>query len=78
MTEGKERRFDLPPEAREVFDVTGAGDTAVAALAVMLAEGLPLLDAMQVANRAAALVVGKFGTSSVRRAELFDVPPATK
>lgn len=76
-TGGEERRFDLPAEAREVFDVTGAGDTVVAALAVMLAEGRPLLDAMQVANRAAALVVGKFGTSSVRRTELFGVPPAT-
>ncbi len=77
VTGDKERRFDLPAEAREVFDVTGAGDTVVAALGVMLAEGRPLLDATQVANRAAALVVGKFGTSSVRRAELFDAAPAT-
>lgn len=74
---GDERRFDLPAEAREVFDVTGAGDTVIAALAVMLAEGRPLLEATQLANRAAALVVGKFGTSSVQRTDLFGTQPAT-
>ena len=74
QVEGVERRFDLPAEAREVFDVTGAGDTVIAALAVMLGEGRALLDAVQAANRAAALVVGKFGTSSVKRAELSDMP----
>lgn len=72
---GEERRFDLPAQAREVFDVTGAGDTVVATLAVMIAEGRPLLDAIEVANRAAALVVSRFGTWSVRRSELLDVAP---
>ena len=77
VPEGEECRFDLPAEARDVFDVTGAGDTVVAVLAVMLAEGRPLIEAMQVANKAAALVVGKFGTASVRRTELFGLPQAT-
>lgn len=75
---GEDRRIDLPAEARDVFDVTGAGDTVIATLAVMLAEGRPLLDATQLANRAAALVVAKFGTSSVRRAELlYEEVPGT-
>jgi rfaE bifunctional protein kinase chain/domain len=56
--------------AREVFDVTGAGDTVIAALAAMLACGLTLREAMPVANRAGAIVVGKFGTASVSYDEL--------
>jgi D-beta-D-heptose 7-phosphate kinase/D-beta-D-heptose 1-phosphate adenosyltransferase len=53
----------LPPEAREVFDVSGAGDTVVAALAAALAVGAPLLDAARLANVAAGIVVGKVGTA---------------
>ena len=49
--------------AREVFDVSGAGDTVIAALAVMLASGASLADAMRLANRAAGIVVGKLGTA---------------
>ena len=60
----------VPAEAREVFDVTGAGDTVIATLAVMLAAGLSMRDAVPVANHAASLVVGKFGTASVSHAEL--------
>lgn len=60
----------VPAEAREVFDVTGAGDTVIAALAAMLACGLGLRDAMRIANRAGGIVVGKFGTASVSYAEL--------
>ena len=61
----------VPAEAREVFDVTGAGDTVIATLAAMLACGLGLRDAMPIANRAGAIVVGKFGTASVSYDELF-------
>ena len=60
----------VPAEAREVFDVTGAGDTVIATLAVMLAAGLSMREAVPVANHAASLVVGKFGTASVSHAEL--------
>ena len=58
-------------QAREVFDVTGAGDTVIAALAAMLAFGLSLRDALPLANRAGGIVVGKFGTASVSYEELF-------
>ena len=58
-------------EAREVFDVTGAGDTVIAALAVMLGAGASLENAMRIANRAAGIVVGKLGTATATPAELF-------
>ena len=61
----------VPAQAREVFDVTGAGDTVIAALAAMLAAGMTLRDAMPIANRAGGIVVGKFGTASVGYEELF-------
>jgi rfaE bifunctional protein kinase chain/domain len=61
----------VPAEAREVFDVTGAGDTVIATLAAMLACGLGLRDALPFANRAGGIVVGKFGTASVSYDELF-------
>lgn len=60
----------VPAEAREVFDVSGAGDTALAALAVSLAAGFPPETAMAVANKAAAIAVGKLGTAVVTREEL--------
>jgi rfaE bifunctional protein kinase chain/domain len=58
-------------QAREVFDVTGAGDTVIATLAAMVAAGLPLRDAMPLANRAGGIVVGKFGTATVSYEELL-------
>jgi rfaE bifunctional protein kinase chain/domain len=61
----------VPAQAREVFDVTGAGDTVIATLAAMLACGLSLRDAMPIANRAGGIVVGKFGTAGVTYEELF-------
>lgn len=60
----------VPAQAREVFDVTGAGDTVIATLAVMLAAGMPIREAMPIANRAGGIVVGKFGTASVTYEEL--------
>jgi len=58
-------------QAREVFDVTGAGDTVIAVLAALVGAGMSLRDAMGWANRAAGVVVGKFGTASVRYEELL-------
>lgn len=60
----------LPTEAREVFDVTGAGDTVIATLASSMASGLDLADAVRLANIAAGIVVGKLGTATASRAEL--------
>ena len=62
--------LDLPTRARDVFDVTGAGDTVVAVLAAGLACGQPLAEATALANLAAGIVVGKLGTATVSRAEL--------
>jgi rfaE bifunctional protein kinase chain/domain len=59
-----------PARAREVFDVSGAGDTVIAALALMVASGAALQDAMHVANLAGGIVVGKLGTATVSRDEL--------
>ncbi len=59
-----------PARAREVFDVTGAGDTVIATLAALLAAGTPLPDAMRLANKAGGIVVGKFGTATVSYEEL--------
>jgi rfaE bifunctional protein kinase chain/domain len=64
----------VPAVAREVFDVTGAGDTVIATLAAMSASGMSLRDAVPIANRAAGIVVGKFGTATVNYSELFDAP----
>ena len=58
-------------QAREVFDVTGAGDTVIATLAALVASGLSLREAMPLANRAGGIVVGKFGTATVSFEELF-------
>jgi D-beta-D-heptose 7-phosphate kinase/D-beta-D-heptose 1-phosphate adenosyltransferase len=60
----------LPAEAREVFDVSGAGDTVVSTLAVAMAAGLPLVEAASLANAAAGIVVGKVGTAVVFADEL--------
>jgi rfaE bifunctional protein kinase chain/domain len=62
---------NVKAEAREVFDVTGAGDTVIAALAVMLGAGAALETAVRIANRAAGIVVGKLGTAAATYDELF-------
>lgn len=61
---------ELPAVAREVADVTGAGDTVIAVLALALAAGAPLVDAARLANVAAGLVVARFGPATVRPSEL--------
>lgn len=60
----------LSAQAKEVFDVTGAGDTVIAVMALSLAIHKPLIEAMYLANLAAGIVVGKLGTSTVSRLEL--------
>ena len=67
-------QLHVPAVAREVFDVTGAGDTVIATLATMVATGLSLREAVPIANRAGGIVVGKFGTATVNYGELFDEP----
>ena len=59
-----------PAQAREVFDVSGAGDTVIATLAVMLAAGADWAETIRTANVAAGIVVGKLGTAVVTRDEL--------
>jgi D-beta-D-heptose 7-phosphate kinase/D-beta-D-heptose 1-phosphate adenosyltransferase len=66
--EGPSRRF--PATAREVFDVTGAGDTVVATLALALAAGASLDEGAVLANHAAGIVVGEIGTAAVTPAQL--------
>lgn len=61
----------IPTVAREVYDVTGAGDTVIATLALAIASGASLEEAAVLANHAAGVVVGKVGTASVTREELL-------
>jgi D-beta-D-heptose 7-phosphate kinase/D-beta-D-heptose 1-phosphate adenosyltransferase len=61
----------LPAQAREVFDATGAGDTAIGVLSMAVFGGLPLIEAAQLANVAAGIVVGKVGTAVVSTEELL-------
>jgi rfaE bifunctional protein kinase chain/domain len=63
----------LPTQAREVFDVTGAGDTAIGVFALCMASGATFKEAAFLANHAAGIVVGKVGTSTVSQAELKKV-----
>jgi rfaE bifunctional protein kinase chain/domain len=62
--------LNFPAVAREVFDVSGAGDTVIATLAVMLGNGVALPEAVRIANLAGGIVVGKLGTATVTREEL--------
>ena len=69
---GPSSRLHVAAQAREVFDVSGAGDTVIATLAVAIASGAALDEAVRIANRAAGIVVGKFGTATVTPQELLD------
>ena len=68
---GRDLVLNVPAQAREVYDVSGAGDTVVAVLAGMLALGRPIADAVHLANKAGGIVVGKLGTAAVTADELF-------
>ena len=70
-TDGKPSEHHIAARAREVFDVTGAGDTVIGTLAVMLASGSPVGKAVEMANRAGGIVVGKLGTATITVEELF-------
>lgn len=63
--------FSVPAQAREVYDVSGAGDTVIAVLATLLASGTEMTKAVSIANRAGGIVVGKLGTATVSFNELF-------
>ncbi len=63
-------KYDFTAQVLEVSDVTGAGDTVIATLSVMLAAGMPAKDAVEVANLAAGIVVGKLGAATVSPEEL--------
>jgi rfaE bifunctional protein kinase chain/domain len=67
----RDRVSNVQAQAREVADVTGAGDTVIATMALMMACGLSMADAMDHANRAGGLVVAKFGTATLSYEELF-------
>jgi D-beta-D-heptose 7-phosphate kinase/D-beta-D-heptose 1-phosphate adenosyltransferase len=62
--------YHTPTRAKEVFDVSGAGDTAIAVFTLGLAAGATLIQAAELANRASGIVVGKLGTATVTAAEL--------
>lgn len=70
LVRAQEPALNLPTRAREVFDVTGAGDTVIAVLGAGLSAGCTLEDAVYLANVAAGIVVGKVGTATVSTAEL--------
>ncbi len=72
MDDAPVKVIHIPTVAREVFDVTGAGDTVVAAFTLALAAGASMLDAAKVANCAAGIVVGEIGTASVMPKELME------
>ncbi len=69
---GFERPYHLRTHAREVFDVSGAGDTVIATIAAALATGGTLIEAASLANIAGGIVVGKVGTAAIRAQELID------
>jgi D-beta-D-heptose 7-phosphate kinase / D-beta-D-heptose 1-phosphate adenosyltransferase len=67
----QQERFHLPTVAREVFDVSGAGDTVVAAFSLARASGASHEESLAIANHAAGIVVGKFGTATVTATEML-------
>jgi rfaE bifunctional protein kinase chain/domain len=68
---GKGITLHIPTIAKEVYDVTGAGDTVIATIAAMLSKGKSLKEAILLANKAAAIAVAHFGTYAVTKKELF-------
>ncbi|MDI6756645.1 MAG: D-glycero-beta-D-manno-heptose-7-phosphate kinase [Endomicrobiia bacterium] len=66
------RISDMPTRAKEIFDVTGAGDTVIAVFTLALAAGADFIDAAELANYAAGIVVGKLGTATVSSEELIE------
>ncbi|WP_028578932.1 D-glycero-beta-D-manno-heptose-7-phosphate kinase [Desulfogranum japonicum] len=75
LLEGNHDLVTIPTMAKEVYDVTGAGDTVAATMALGMAAGCSLADAAVLANHAASVVVGKVGTASVSTEELLEALP---
>ena len=73
LFEKEGKGFHIPAVAREVYDVTGAGDTVVSTLTLSLATGADILSASIISNFAAGVVVGKLGAASLTREELKDI-----
>jgi ADP-heptose synthase, bifunctional sugar kinase/adenylyltransferase len=71
LFQGKETPLYIPTKAREVFDVSGAGDTAIALFTLGLACGATPTEAAEIANHGSAVVVSKLGTATVTRDELI-------
>ena len=76
LLQENDKLVTIPTMAKEVYDVTGAGDTVVATLALGLAAGCSMREAAVLANHAAGIVVGKVGTASVTSEELRKALPA--
>lgn len=72
LVEGDSDPLNVETAAREIFDVTGAGDTVIAALAAALAAGASMAEAAVLANHAAGIVVGKLGTATASAKEVLD------
>lgn len=70
LVDGDREPLMIPAQAREVYDVSGAGDTVIATLAAALSVGTPLAEAAYTANQAAGVVVGKLGTQPILASEL--------
>ena len=73
LMQKNKQSINLPTFAKEVYDVTGAGDTVVASLGAALGGGMNILDAVNLSNYAAGIVVGKLGTSTVDIIEISEV-----
>jgi len=73
LLEQGQKPYYTPTRAQEVFDVSGAGDTAIAAFTLALAAGATGIEAAEIANHAAGVVVGKLGTATLTVAELRDM-----
>lgn len=72
LLEESGRITNIPTTAREVYDVTGAGDTVIAALTLALTAGASLVEAAIIANQAAGIVVAKVGTATTSREEILE------
>jgi len=68
----KEKIYHIPTRAKEVYDVTGAGDTVIAILTLCLASGADFVSSCEISNFAAGIVVGKVGTATVTKEELIE------
>jgi D-beta-D-heptose 7-phosphate kinase/D-beta-D-heptose 1-phosphate adenosyltransferase len=73
LIERGEKPYHTPTRAQDVFDVSGAGDTAIAAFTLALAAGANGIEAAEIANHAAGVVVGKLGTATLTVDELLDM-----